>query len=343
MKKNENKVSEPDINNEQVNAEETKKEDLTKTQLINLDKIKTPDIDIPKEEKDIDFESLVEGKRKILFGKYNSNRKINNILTIVAVLVCVGGMIMAFNQNQGLRIAGTIVLVAGLVGLLFYSILTRKKFPNETKKYIDEVSLDFDKHVFNDDRFKEMVTNTATKFQISDVSSDRVYSNISDIGSRNICEGRFNDRRIKVGELALYHQVEKRKRETVFVGKYILLENNLKFDGRVLINLKGEKNLDLPTDIEDLKIIKEDDNFICYGEENFDLSSILSTKTINAIRRIDIKENLVNVNIVLWGGHTAIYLSYEDTVVSIPFDFSISENFFIVSSLFNIEELFSLR
>lgn len=29
---------------------------------------------------------------------------------------------------------------------------------------------------------------------------------------------------------------------------------------------------------------------------------------------------LLNVNIVLWAGRTAVYLSYDDSIVAIPFD-----------------------
>jgi len=28
----------------------------------------------------------------------------------------------------------------------------------------------------------------------------------------------------------------------------------------------------------------------------------------------------MNINCVVWGGHTAVYLSYDDPVISIPFD-----------------------
>lgn len=317
-KKDNNKIEE--TSTETVSAQTETKENLTKTQIINREKIAHPDINIEKEDKDVNFHDLIENKRKTLFANYQKNRRVNNIIMVVEVLFVIASFILIVQNNQAMRISGFVILFVFLGGLVAYYAITKNRFPNETKKYIADISLDLDRHLFNDDRYKEMVTNLDTKLEMTEITADRVYSSPSDIGSRNICEGHFGEMRFKAAELALYKQVDRKKRDVVFVGRYLSFENSLKFDGRLIVNLKGEKNLDLPTDIEDLKILKEEDNMTIYGSENFDINSVLSKKALSAIKNINVKDFLVNVNIVLWGGHTAVYLSYDDIVVSLPFD-----------------------
>lgn len=318
MLEEEKNTSEP-VETKTENKEE-KKEELTKTQVINLEKIKCPDIEIEKEKKDVNIGELVEGKRKEIFDKYKANRKFNNIIMVVVVALVVMAFVFIVQENQAMKISGFIIAGVVLVALICYYAFTRNKFPNATKAYIKDVAIDMNKHVFNDDRFKDMITNEQTKIEMTEIVADRVYLSPTDIGSRNVCEGHFNKTKFKVAELALYRQVSRKQRDVCFVGKYISLENNMKFDGRAILTIKGEKNLDLPSDIEDLKITEEDSNYQVLSEESFKLSSILSSKAISALKKIKVKGNLLNVNIVFWGGHTAVYLSYDDPVISLPFD-----------------------
>lgn len=305
---------------EPVDNKTEEKEELTKTQIINLEKIKCPDIDIEKEPDGFNCSEEVENKRKAIFAKYKKNRTVSNILMVVAVALIVGAFVLIVQTDQACKIAGYVMGACTLVGLLTYYIFSKNKFPNATKEYIKEVSLIMNRHVFNDDRFKNMVTNPNTKIELTDLVADRVYANPTDIGSRNVCEGHFIKSKIKVAEVALYRQQNRKQRDVCFVGKYLSLDNNIKMDGRAIITIKGEKNLDLPTDIEDLKLVKEEGNFLVYGAEGFELSSILSSKVISGIKKIQTKDNLLNINICIWGGHTAVYLSYDDPVVSLPFD-----------------------
>ena len=46
----------------------------------------------------------------------------------------------------------------------------------------------------------------------------------------------------------------------------------------------------------------------------------LGKDLIENLKSIECVGSLLNVNIVLWAGHTAVYLSYDDAIVAIPFD-----------------------
>ena len=207
-------MKEKNKNTELVDNKTDKKEELTKTQIINIDKNQVPDIDVEKEEEEgLNFEELIEKKRLDLFGKYKKNRTVNNIIMVVEVACVVAGFIMVVNNDQSVRIGGFIIMGVTLVALLMYYIFSKNKFPNETKKYIDDITLDIDRHVYNDPNFSNVKVNLKKKLEMTEILSDSVYKNATDIGSRNYVTGRFKHLEFKGFDLALYYQKDKRNRE----------------------------------------------------------------------------------------------------------------------------------
>ena len=47
---------------------------------------------------------------------------------------------------------------------------------------------------------------------------------------------------------------------------------------------------------------------------------MIDNKIISQLRRLNVEGHLLNVNVVFWGGHTAVYISYDDPILSVPFD-----------------------
>ena len=87
------------------------------------------------------------------------------------------------------------------------------------------------------------------------------------------------------------------------------------------MNFKNAKQpLDLPNAISDLKVLEEKDDFCVYGPENSNYHDVINSKVISLFKKLQIEGHLLNVNVVFWGGHTAVYLSYDDSILSVPFD-----------------------
>ena len=105
-----------------------------------------------------------------------------------------------------------------------------------------------------------------------------------------------------------------------FIGKYLELQNTLHFEGRYILNFRAEKPNDLPTDIDDLVELNNAENFVVYGPEGSDYTKDIPAKFIAELKKIKVAGNLLNLNVVLWAGHTGVYLSYDDPVVALPFD-----------------------
>ena len=265
----------------------------------------------------------VEEHRQELYAAYNQSRKMSNISMAVVVLFVIGAMVLLMVNQDWSKIVGYSLGGVALIGLIIFSIITKNKFPTKSKQYIRYVTVKMDQFVYNNTEFQDVKVDLNEKYTIPALSVDRIFKSPVDIGSRNIVRGLYLGNGFSCGELALYsakQEGRKTLKAVAFIGKYIELQNSLHFENRYIINFKGEKPTDLPTDIDDLKELHTDGNLTIYGVEGSDYVKDIPTKYIAALKKLNIQNHLLGVNVVLWAGHTAVYLSYDDPVVALPFD-----------------------
>lgn len=306
-------------------AEEEKAPEAEKEQPKARGKELAPDVvEINKlTPEDKPLAEAVEEERLKLFDAFKKSKKWSNILMVVVVLVVVGAMALIMVNQDWSKIVGYSLAGVALVGLVTYSLLTKNKFPNQSKEYIRFVTTRIDQDIYNDKEFEDIKVDLNEKYTLMGISLDRIYKSPVDIGSRNIVRGTYQGQEFSCGELALYSAKDEGKRRVktvAFIGKRIELKNTLHFEGRYILNFKAEKPNDLPTDIEDLKELHNDDNLVIYGAEGAEYNKDIPTKYIAELKKIKVEGHLFNLNLVIWAGHTAIYLSYDDPVVALPFD-----------------------
>ena len=282
--------------------------------IVDIEKL-TPEDKPLKEE--------IEEKRQELYKVYTKSRRTSNILMGVVVLVVIGSMALLMVNKDWSKIVGYSLAGAALVGLIIFSVLTKNKFPRQSKEYIRFVTTRIDRDIYNNTEFQDVKVDLNQKYSITELNLERVYKNSVDIGSRNIVKGLYLGQGFSCGELALYSVKEegkKRVKAVSFIGKHIELQNTLHFEGRYIINFRAEKQNDLPTDIDDLVELRNEDNLVIYGPEGSDFSKDIPAKYLSELKKIKVEGHLFNLNVVLWAGHTGVYLSYDDPVVSVPFD-----------------------
>lgn len=303
IKENEEKVVEEELNQEPENESNEASQEPA-----------------PEEEKSYDV--LIEDARKNLYKQYSTSRKISNIIMLVVVVAICGVMFLIISNNQILKIVGYVLGGLLVVGMIVYYILNRNRFPNKVKDYVALVSTKVNERAFNDPAFSELKFDKEEKLAMDDLIGDGVYAEATGINSRNVVHGKFNDRTFLYGEAALTKpQTRKQQVPPLFVGKYISVTNDLKFDGRIVINFKNPKEpLDLPNAVSDLVVLEEKEDFVVYGAEGVEYQKLINHEVIAQLRKLEIQGHLLNVNVVFWGGHTAVYLSYDDAIMSVPFD-----------------------
>ena len=289
------------------------------------------DINIKEKEEVVEEPSLgdpkpyyeeIEEQRKALYKSYATSRRISNILMFVMVAAIAGVMFMIISNNNILRIVGYVVAGLLLAGMIIYYVLNRKKLPNKVKDYVAFVSATLNKEMFSAQGFGEIESNPDDRLQMDDLIGDGVYVEATGINSRNIVKGTYKGHHFTYSEAALLRPSSRKQQvPPLFVGRYISMPNQMKFDGRFIFNFRNPKQpLDVPNAITDLSVLEEKDEFIVYGPENTNYHDVINNKILSQLKKIEIQDHLLNVNVVFWGGHTAVYLSYDDPILSVPFE-----------------------
>ena len=268
------------------------------------------------------YDVIIEDARQELFKSYAKSRRISNILMFAVVGAIVGIMFMIISENDVLKIVGYSLAGALIVGMILYYVLTRKNLPNKVQKYVPFVMKTLNDRMFSMQGFSGIQNDPEEKLKMDDLVGDGVYVEANGINSRNVVRGVYNGHHFLYAEAALTRPSTKKQQvPPLFVGRYISVPNQMKFDGRFIFVFKNPKQpLDLPNAITDLSVLEEKDEFAVYGPENANYHDIINNKIISQFKKLQIEGHLLNVNVVVWGGHTAVYLSYDDAILSVPFD-----------------------
>ena len=279
----------------------------------------------PIEEKQVveekSYDRTIEEARQDLHKAYVASRRISNIIMVVVLAAIVGAMFLIISGGV-LRIIGYSLAGALLVGMILYYVLTRNKFPNKTKAYVALVAKTMNSEMFKNQEFDEISNNPEEKLALDDLVGDGLYAEANGVNSRNVVRGTYRKHHFLYAEAALTRPSSKKQQvPPLFVGRYISLPNNLKFDGRFVFVFKNPKEpLDLPNAVNDLTVLEEKDDFVVYGPEGANYRDVIDNKVISTLKRLEIKGHLLNLNVVFWSGHSAAYISYDDTIMSVPFD-----------------------
>ena len=267
----------------------------------------------------------IEDRRNNLLTSFKKSRNVSRILMGVVLVAIIGAIILITFNEMVLKIIGYIIAGVVLVGMLVFYFISKNKFPQSSREYIKEVSQYINSYVFSHKELVEAKLYPEKKLDRLSFDADQAYKDIVEVGSRNYIEFKYGDRLVSVNDTALYYQGEDRRRprKVGFLGKYLSLDNNLKFEGRYVFNLHNsdkEKIIDQPNAIDDLTLLQEDDNLMIYGPEGKEFDKIFDKSFVKELKAINVESPLLNLVVVVWASHTAIYLSYDDPVTTLPFE-----------------------
>lgn len=265
------------------------------------------------------FEEGIEEKRKELLAYYKKSKTFSTVNIVVVLVFVIGAFILFVQDVLWMKIVGGSVLGACVIYMLVHYLLTRKTLPMKVKDYLAFISNSFVSHDFEEPDFKDVVNNPEEKIDQGDILADYVYKDYSNYVSRNVTRGKYKGVDFVLGEVALYANGEKNARVPLFVGKYITYPNTIKCNSRFIYNCRGEKEFDLPNNFDGITEIHVSGHIHVYGVEGGEKPSNLN-KIINELKSIIVKSPLLNLNLVIWEGHSAVYLSFDDTVMGVPFE-----------------------
>lgn len=268
------------------------------------------------------YNIVIEDARKELHKSYTTSRRISNILMFVVLAAIVGIMFLIISNNQVLKIVGYSLAGALVVGMVVYYVLNRKKLPNKIKDYVPFVMRILNDQIFSRQGFSEIKNDPEEKLAMDDLIGDAVFKDATGINSRNIVRGVYKGHHFLYAEAALTRPSSRKQQvPPLFVGRYVSIPNQMKFDGRFIFAFKNPKSpVDLPNNIDDLVVLEDKDELTVYGLEGANYHDIIDNKILSQLKKLKVEGHLLNVNVVFWGGHTAVYLSYDDPILSVPFE-----------------------
>lgn len=266
-----------------------------------------------------DYEVVIEEARQVFWKKYKAGRRNSYISMGVVMALAIASVIFITQSAMVFKIIGWSCIGVAVVGMLVFYIVTRNNMPVATKEYIAVVNDQFNMRNFSDTRFTDVTIDKNEKIELSDPISDGIYLNLNNIASRNVVNGKFDGRTIKVADMGVYSGSGK-NRTSAFVGKYIASTNDLHFEGRYILTSKGKTPVDLPSDIEDLDVLVNEGDFLIYGKSGNKPSSDLTQKFIDKIKKIETNKHLLGFNVVIWSGHSSVYASYDDEIMTLPYE-----------------------
>ena len=264
----------------------------------------------------------IEAARADFYKGYKTSRTISNILMFVMVGGICGVMFLVLSNNKTMQIIGYVLAGVLLAGMIAFHIATRKQLPNKTKNYITVMTESLNQEMFNDNGYSEIKVDPEERLKMDDLVGDGIYSGASEVRSRNVVHGVYKNHHFLYAEAALVRPSTRKQQDPpLFVGRYVSVPNDMKFDGRFVFVYKNPKEpLDLPNAVEDLTVLEEKEDFVVYGPEGANYHNAINNKIVSQLNKIELGGHLLNMNIVFWGGHTAAYISYDDTIMSVPFD-----------------------
>ncbi len=265
------------------------------------------------------YNEVIEEARQDILKQYKKSRMVSNISMVVAVLLLVGSFIMIIQKTSLFVALGYSLAGATLVAMIIFYFVNRNRLPKRIKEYVAIVSSSLNSHAFNNQEFKEVKTDPNERMASTDLISDRVYMDMNNVVSRNIVKGMYSNRSFLVADVAI-RNAQGRKLSNLFVGKYLTYKNDLHFESRYIIRIKGAEDIDLPNDLEGLVVLEENEKMVIYGPEGSKYKEDLGNKFIPSLKEIEIKGALLGISIVIWAGHSAAYLSYSDDIVALPFE-----------------------
>ena len=266
------------------------------------------------------YEQIIESARLDFVKFYNKNRRISYIMMAVVMAVAVGSVVLITQSAFVFKVIGWALIGSAVVGMLVFYILTKNKMPAKTQEYIKLINDILNGYNYTDNAVSDACTDEKEKLDLSELIVDGVYKDLGNIASRNVIHGKYNNHSFTAADLGLYNNAQGRKRLSVFVGKYVAMQNSQHFTDHFIINIKKKENsVDLPTGIDNLTVLLEEENFVIYGPKDADVKKALGTKLIPALRKIELDDILLNVNFVFWAGHSTAYLSYTDDIMTLPF------------------------
>lgn len=317
---------------EQIKQEEVKVEETLPTEEKPAEEPTVQEVEeIPEEpaKPAYDSEDLqkIEDARVEFLQQYRSGNRAKSILFFIVMFVLVATFIVVPNVSGGAAWGLPVMIgvaVVSLAGVLTYSYLTRKKMTQKMREYFSVFYGNLNNYVFGSKSFDKVVFENPGKIEDHLFTDSLLYKDILEVRSRGATTFEFEGKPILVCDCAGSIKDDKRVRP-VFVGKYLVTGNQYKGKKPVYIYIKGDERALPPTNLDEVKVVKDDKTMTVYSD-NSKWDKEISAKALKIINSLKTNKELVDISISIQPGTTYIALGYDDPLMVVPLDRPFDQN-----------------
>lgn len=272
----------------------------------------------------IDEEALVKSvnDKRTDYKKYaDKQKKINYVITgiVAAMLIASFALMMIFSKIDWIIYVGLGVMVLVLIATYLSSKLMKKKLMENASKYIDSMYSEVADYIYKDEGVKDFEVTPKGKLEDKWFIDAHYYTNLAGTRSRNfvhyVLDGVIYDSCDLAGNTKV-----KGKLSPKFLGRFFSIKTGTKTDGKVtLFQLKGGNLSVAVDDIEDLKLIEGNDDYVVYSNDE-NVSKIFNKRLVSEIKSFKIQDPLIDVIVSLKDNLLSIGIDYVDEFMNIPVD-----------------------
>lgn len=275
---------------------------------------------LPADEKQKAVEETIE-KARIDYANYAKKQKrLNTIASVCVLIVLVGALILMMTLSKTVKWISYVsigIMIAALIVTFSLTKVIKKKMSAKAEEYIDILYKQMDSYLYIKDDFKDAEFKPQSQMKDELFIDAGFYKNIKGTKSRNLVSVMYKDKLLGISDLA-GNILIKNRLSPMFLGKYYDYSSKYdKDDKRILMQIKGGE-LSRPIDnVDDLKLVEENDRYVIYTNDD-EWRKTLTSSVIKDITALKVDKTLIDVIISIRKGKLNIGIDYVDEFMNIP-------------------------
>lgn len=244
------------------------------------------------------------------------------ILTIGSFVIIVAAYLIPTLINKDWTQIGLYIAlgcaIAAIAGFIVFGVFQRKAHKKMIHDYFVAYYENVNAYTFEGLNITDISGDFDSKISEEEFKACGMYPNVASLGSRESITFKYEGVDAALADVGAQKDTGKAL-QTVFVGKYLRMANNIEMSEEgLIIYFKGNDRAIPPDAIKGLKPIEDNKKFVIYGL-NED-KKVLTSEIRSKLKEIRTDNLLVDVAISLKPGKTYFALGYEDTLMVLPND-----------------------
>lgn len=259
----------------------------------------------------------LQNKRADFLKKYNRSRILGYLSTGIVVAVVVIAYMVVLKHSKW---AAILMIIVALVGSVFLTRLNRNSMTKTIGVYMENYYHELYDIVMEGEPISEVRFELKKRIETDEFVNARILKNVEQTNSRNMLEYNLGNKEVAIADYYAY-RYEKKREETVFLGKFLVSSSPRTFKERILIYIKPNpeihKEYTGPDDNSELVTFVDDQELYVMSESEA-YKKIITARHLELLRKLKTNRLLSDVALSLYENKVAVTLTYSNDILIVP-------------------------